>query len=169
MKVLVAVDEYSGKHILAEIQDRHWAKGTEFIIIHVIEPPLPFSVPPSYWGERATMIELRKSMAKRFAEAVEKSVQTALISVLLPEGVAHQEILHAADRLGCDLIIIGSRSRSQWQQFMLGSVSHTVSMHAHCSVMIARERQQAPLSCEQRDAEEVVDLHTVSTHNQSSG
>jgi nucleotide-binding universal stress UspA family protein len=142
MKVLVAVEECSGRQMLAEIRDRNWEKGTEFIVIHVIEPPLPFSVPPSYWGERATMISLRKSMAQRFAETVQKSVDSASVCVEIPEGVAHQEILHAAERLNCDLIIMGSHNRSQWQRFLLGSVSHTVSMHAHCSVMVARDRQK---------------------------
>jgi nucleotide-binding universal stress UspA family protein len=39
------------------------------------------------------------------------------------------------------LIVLGSHGYRGWQRFLLGSVSHAVATHAHCSVEIARQKQ----------------------------
>jgi nucleotide-binding universal stress UspA family protein len=39
------------------------------------------------------------------------------------------------------LIILGSHGYSGLQRFLLGSVSHAVAAHAHCSVEIVRAKR----------------------------
>jgi nucleotide-binding universal stress UspA family protein len=39
------------------------------------------------------------------------------------------------------LIVIGARGRGRVGEFVLGSVSHRVALHAHCSTLIVKERE----------------------------
>jgi nucleotide-binding universal stress UspA family protein len=52
-------------------------------------------------------------------------------------------ILDEAERWGADLIVLGSHGYGAWQRFMLGSVSHAVATHAHCSVEIVWRKPRA--------------------------
>jgi nucleotide-binding universal stress UspA family protein len=52
-------------------------------------------------------------------------------------------ILDEAERWDADLIVLGSHGYNGWQRFLLGSVSHAVATHAHCSVEIVRQKQHA--------------------------
>ena len=53
-------------------------------------------------------------------------------------GHPSDQILKYAKKQKSDLIIIGNRGKSAIDRFLLGSVSETVSHHAHCAVLIAR-------------------------------
>ena len=48
------------------------------------------------------------------------------------------EILDAAQDLGADLIVTGSRGLAGLESLLLGSVARNVLIHAHCSVLIMR-------------------------------
>jgi nucleotide-binding universal stress UspA family protein len=50
-------------------------------------------------------------------------------------------ILDKARDSGADLIVIGARGRGRVGEFVLGSVSHRVAMHANCSTLIVKERE----------------------------
>lgn len=50
-------------------------------------------------------------------------------------------ILDKARNSGADLIVIGARGRGRVGEFVLGSVSHRVALHAHCSTLIVKERE----------------------------
>jgi nucleotide-binding universal stress UspA family protein len=52
-------------------------------------------------------------------------------------------ILDQAESWGADLIVLGSHGYSGWRRFLLGSVSHAVATHAHCSVEIVRQKPHA--------------------------
>jgi nucleotide-binding universal stress UspA family protein len=53
-------------------------------------------------------------------------------------GEAAREIETAADDLGADLVITGSRGLSGLQRVLLGSVAHHVLLHSPCSVLVMR-------------------------------
>ena len=53
----------------------------------------------------------------------------------LPENGA-DAILEVADRIGADLIVVGSRGYGVGRRLLRGSVSTKVAHHAECSVMI---------------------------------
>jgi nucleotide-binding universal stress UspA family protein len=48
-----------------------------------------------------------------------------------------------AEKWGPDLIVLGSHGYSGWRRFLLGSVSHAVATHEHCSVEIVRQKPPA--------------------------
>ena len=53
-------------------------------------------------------------------------------------GVPENEILREAEALPADLIVMGSKGLHGIKGALLGSVSHRVSRHAHCAVLVAK-------------------------------
>jgi len=53
-------------------------------------------------------------------------------------GSPPAEIIRVAEEEGCDLVVLGSRGLSGFQEFLLGSVSDRVVHHAHCPVLIVK-------------------------------
>jgi nucleotide-binding universal stress UspA family protein len=53
-------------------------------------------------------------------------------------GQAARAILDEASRFGADLIVMGSRGRSDFEALLLGSVAHKVIHYGHCPVLIVR-------------------------------
>ena len=54
------------------------------------------------------------------------------------EGDAAETISGTAKRLGCDLIVMGSRGHSGLEGLLLGSVTHRVLQTAPCPVLVLR-------------------------------
>ena len=57
---------------------------------------------------------------------------------LIMEGPAGQKICEVAQIEGCEMIIMGSRGRSDLAGLVLGSVAHRVLHQAPCPVLIVR-------------------------------
>lgn len=55
-----------------------------------------------------------------------------------PEGRAAKAILDVAESEGSDMIVMGSRGRSDLAGLLLGSVTHKVIQLSHCTVVVAR-------------------------------
>lgn len=53
-------------------------------------------------------------------------------------GQIAEQICAYADKHGCDLIVLGTRGRSNFSKLLLGSVSTQVTSHAHCPVTLVR-------------------------------
>ncbi len=60
------------------------------------------------------------------------------VQTLTTSGHVAEMILRIADSENADMIVIGSRGLNAPKEFLLGSVSHHVSHHAKCPVVIAR-------------------------------
>ena len=54
------------------------------------------------------------------------------------EGDPAETLIKVAEEKGADLIVVGSRGLTTTERFLLGSVSHKVSQHAPCTVMVVR-------------------------------
>ena len=53
-------------------------------------------------------------------------------------GQVSEQICAYADQHVCDLIVLGTRGRSNFSKLLLGSVSTQVTSHAHCPVTLVR-------------------------------
>jgi nucleotide-binding universal stress UspA family protein len=149
MKILLATDgsDYS-KVAVDAVADRPWPVGSELKIISVMEAPyVPTTdvwvLPDNYYNDLEEAAKAQAQAAVKDAADEIKSSKTAELETIteVKSGAARNVILDEAERWGADLIILGSHGYSGLQRFLLGSVSHAVATHAHCSVEIVRRKE----------------------------
>jgi nucleotide-binding universal stress UspA family protein len=151
MKILLATDgsDYS-KAAVNSVAERPWPEGSEVEIISAMEIPYApttetWVLPGSYYTELERVAREQAAAAvKDASERIESGKASGLeIITKIISGSAREVILDEAERWDADLIVLGSHGYSGWQRFMLGSVSHAVATHAHCSVEIVRQKPRA--------------------------
>src|SRR5215468_8539921 len=151
MKILLATDgsDYS-KAAVNSVAERPWPEGSEVKIISAMEIPYPpttetWVMPDSYYSELDRVArEQSEAAVKDAVERIESGKASGLeIITKIISGSAREAILDEAEKWGADLIVLGSHGYSGWQRFLLGSVSHAVATHAHCSVEIVRQKPHA--------------------------
>ncbi|WP_274651999.1 universal stress protein [Paenibacillus humicola] len=81
------------------------------------------------WAEQAQLL---------LQEAGDKIVHLPYAHTELLEGRPGEAILDSAERNGCSLIVLGSRGLSPIREFVLGSVSHEVTVRAKVPVLIVK-------------------------------
>lgn len=59
------------------------------------------------------------------------------VSAVVRLGSVYGEVLHEADGIGADLIVVGSH-RPSMATYLLGSNASTIVRHARCSVLVVR-------------------------------
>lgn len=60
------------------------------------------------------------------------------IEYVIRQGEPAQEILRAADELGCDLIVMGTHGRTGVRHVLMGSVAEHVLRTAGCPVLVVK-------------------------------
>jgi nucleotide-binding universal stress UspA family protein len=60
------------------------------------------------------------------------------VRMLLQEGDAAERIMETASEIKCGLVLMGSRGRGGFKELLLGSVSHKVTNHSHCPVLVVK-------------------------------
>ncbi|HEB37592.1 MAG TPA: universal stress protein [Thermoplasmatales archaeon] len=83
------------------------------------------------------MVKLKadEMIRKKIEEIGEKSFS---IRGIIEKGDAADKIIEVANRLNCDLIILGRKGQSEIRPDVLGSVAEKVVTHAYKPVMIVR-------------------------------
>jgi nucleotide-binding universal stress UspA family protein len=71
-------------------------------------------------------------------EATVKERGLQNVRMLLQEGDAAKRIMEIANEVKCGLIIMGSRGREGFKELLLGSVSHKVTNHSDCPVLVVK-------------------------------
>jgi nucleotide-binding universal stress UspA family protein len=148
MKILLATDGSDCSRSAVEaVADRPWPEGSEVKVLSVMELPyLPttetWMLPETYFKEvEGATTERAEDAVNQAKERLKSSAANQLvISAEIASGSAKDVILDAAENWGADLIVVGSHGVNGWRRFLLGSVSHAVATHAHCSVEIVRRR-----------------------------
>jgi len=148
MKILLATDGSDcSKAAVNSVAERPWPEGSQVMIVSATEiPNVPMSeawaLPDSYYtqldGEAKAQAE---AAVKDAAERIRAGKAPGLeIITVIKNGHAKEVILDEAETWGAELIVLGSHGYSGWRRFLLGSVSHAVATHAHCSVEIVRQK-----------------------------
>ena len=83
--------------------------------------------------------EILLARASEHAAAAGLSVRTECVS-----GRAIDQIPRTADRLGCDLIVIGGNGRPGYARTLLGSVARGVMRTARAATLVVHEQAVVP-------------------------
>ena len=116
-------------HVLTVVQSQEQALITDFIS-HETRDTIHADLLEQLRSEFQTHIE-------RFCEAHgDLDARSLLAGQEVLEGNASQAILATAQRLGADLIVLGSHGHSALGEMLLGSVAHKVTLQARVPVLL---------------------------------
>lgn len=154
MKILIAHDGSScSDQALDDLARAGLPAQAQALIISVAEvhflPPASsyeiFGSPNFEWVDQELevvnpphKVEEARSVAVRASDKVKTLFPGWTISTNECCGSPAGEIIEQAEKWNADLIVVGSRSRSKLDRFLLGSVAQRVVTEAHCSVRVAR-------------------------------
>lgn len=150
MKILLATDGSEFSTAAANfVANRPWPSGSQIRILSVEE--LPVSQYPADGSSLSQvypasllqeLLDNASERAKESAETARKILVSAghkpLESQPSPVGNARVLILDLAKEWAADLIVVGSHGRRGLDRLIMGSVSESVALYAHCSVEVVR-------------------------------
>jgi len=111
----------------------------------VVGRTFPQAVYEYYTETEAGREDLRREAQEVLDEQVRKIEQAggAVAIAHLKFGERRDEaIVHLAEDIGADLIVIGSRGYGGLRRALLGNVADSVVRHAHCPVMVVRPEEE---------------------------
>lgn len=143
MHVLVATDGSPCSDLAVQrAAERQWPAGTRVevvTIVHTNVPPVPDPALAFVAARQDDLHEQRRRAPEHLRRA-ERCLTTAGVPVSsrILEGSPARVIIDEAQRLGSDLIIVGSHGYGPVRRHLIGSVSQEVAQHAPCSVEIVK-------------------------------
>ena len=142
MSLLVALDFSSVADDQLEIVGRLASPNREVFLLHVAEPD------PSFVGFEAGPETVRDQVADEFHREHEM-IQTLAdrlrdaghkVNALLIQGPTVQTILEQAEKLGAEVIVVGSHGRGKLFDLVVGSVSAEVIRKSPVPVLVVPTR-----------------------------
>jgi nucleotide-binding universal stress UspA family protein len=135
--ILVAVD--GSKHsdtafdVAMDIAQKY---GSQLFVLHVFQGGTGSGtlVSPGFEDD---MRSIGQQILNSYeAKVKERHLQN--VRMLLQMGDAAQRIMETASEVKCGLVLIGSRGRGDFKELLLGSISHKVTNHARCPVLVVK-------------------------------
>jgi universal stress protein A len=136
-KILFAVDfdEVSLK-VCQKANEIAKQYGAELHVVHVIEP-VPTYAYPGFVGFADVEEEINKQ-AKQALGKVQKDLELDEEHMHLEQGSIKHEVTELAQKIGADLIVVGSHSRHGFAR-ILGSTANAILNTAKGDVLIVRQ------------------------------
>lgn len=150
MKILLATDGTKHSDSAVEtIKNFNFSETDEIKIVSVVDMALPLAI-DIYAGYVPTTTEIETTARENAEKVLETTFQqirevvsaNVFISTELLFGSPESRIVETAEKLGADLIIVGSHGYNRWERLLLGSVSDSVVHHAPCSVLVVRSPKE---------------------------
>lgn len=141
--ILVPVDG-SATSLLAVSKATELAQafGSEVTAVYVLDP-YPFTgVGADFAYGQAQYLSAATAEANKALEDVNQAMANSGVTVhtLVGEGHAvHEGIARVAEKVGADLIVMGSHGRRGLEKLVLGSVAQRVLQTAHVPVLVVRD------------------------------
>jgi nucleotide-binding universal stress UspA family protein len=130
------------------------AIGARVTGLHVILPFHVFAIQTEMVEDTREQYEREsKARAEQFLGAIRKAAQEAGVkcdtfSASSPHP--YEMIIEAAEKKGCDLVVMASHGRSGIERLVLGSVTQSVLTHSKIPVLVLRG--EAGVSAREEDA-----------------
>jgi nucleotide-binding universal stress UspA family protein len=144
-KILHATDfSPASEPALEEAIDLAKQNNAELLLVHVIEPVRyvageEFGGPELYVKLEEITDQNAQASMKKLIEKVE-TLKVKAESLLL-KGVAHEQIVSAAETRKADMIVIGTHGRTGFSKLFMGSVAGRVISTALCPVLTVRGKK----------------------------
>jgi nucleotide-binding universal stress UspA family protein len=139
-RILIAVDFSDHSHKAVQTGGELAKQfGARVDLVHAFELPLPLltpyevALPADFIGEAREAAS--RELAKVKAELVAMGVQ---VESHLRDGAPDVAIDELAQKLGTDLIVIGTRGHTGLKHVLLGSVAERTLRHAPCPVLTVK-------------------------------
>lgn len=143
MRILVAYDDTDGAraalHAAATLAK---AASAEVVVLHVVNPLIDGAdiVAPNTREAVAEVSARSRARVEALARSLGLTVDTRIEPLTRGED-DWEHIVHSAQDLGVDMIVIGSRRAGGLAGSLLGSVASAVVRHSHCPVLVVRPDQ----------------------------
>jgi nucleotide-binding universal stress UspA family protein len=127
--------------------------GVDVRLVHVLPPLIEPVIMEPYFGGREVLVPLRtpeeeariKAEQEREGQALLNRTHDSLLkkgiesAPVLARGDAATEIIEYTNKEAIDLIVAGSRGLSQFQGWLMGSVTRKLVHYSNCSVLIVKQ------------------------------
>ena len=110
--------------------------GARILLIHCHRPFPGIRGEPYFQKAVTKILQTADNLITPYREAL--NAQQVDFEDQIFEGPAGKAIIRVADAESCDMIVMGSRGRSDLEGLLLGSVTHRVLHSASCPVLVIR-------------------------------
>jgi nucleotide-binding universal stress UspA family protein len=110
--------------------------GSEIVLVHCRKQVPLYLGEPYFQAAHDRIVEYTDQLMKPFRELLFDN--GAMVTERILEGRPAETICETARIEKCDLIVMGSRGRSDWQGLLLGSVTHRVLQATPAPVLVIR-------------------------------
>jgi nucleotide-binding universal stress UspA family protein len=136
-KIVVGVD-FSEPAEVALAAAAEWANrfGAELHVVHAFDLPLTIITPYEVAVPTSLLREAREAANAKLERALVRARATVKTAEgHLVEAPAGPALAEEAERLGADLIVVGTRGHTGIKHLLLGSVAERTVRGAHCQVL----------------------------------
>ncbi len=144
MKVLVPVeDPLFGAAIVELISQHKWPAGSQFIVVHVIEPYLldksaHITFKDLLEANQEQVVNNAAKLVNSVAQAINNHQPDLVVSQEVVQAHAKEQIIRMACNWKADLVIVGTHGRSGFDRFVLGSVSFALTSELKVPMLLVR-------------------------------
>lgn len=135
-KLLVAIDDSIPAQWAITTAKKFASRiGGELMLVNVIPAPEPVGPEAVFAG---TQLDVHSHMQKESASllsAAQQKLSGTQCQIFTREGSPSEQILALAEELNVGMIVMGSRGRNRFAEFLLGSTAEDVIRRAKCPVM----------------------------------